>query len=171
MEHFLTVLLLTVATLIITTTGQHQYNTLSQEEKKYVDMAIIHANEEYKTRGEHMNYMSTQGKPVIKPHYTLFNMFLKSTTCTMANVASEHKHRPECSFKLGRPNINCVVCKTLASDAVFIDCIRNDAVSTVASKRNASCGKFLPGSSNVMARKLPESKEEKQLRNSLVEII
>lgn len=66
MEHFLTVLLLTVVTLIITTTGQHQYYTLSQEEKKYVDMAIVHANEQYKTRGEHMNYMSTLVEPVVR---------------------------------------------------------------------------------------------------------
>ncbi|CAB1322344.1 unnamed protein product [Coregonus sp. 'balchen'] len=142
MKHFLNVLLLTAATLIINTTGQQTYKTLSQEEKKYVDMAIIHANKQYKMRGEHMNYMTTLGEPVFKPHYTLFNMLLKSTTCTMANGASEYKHRPECMFKSGR----------------------------VASQRSISCREFLPGSDIILAG-IHESIEVTQLRTSLDEII
>ncbi|KAL0966875.1 hypothetical protein UPYG_G00301250 [Umbra pygmaea] len=136
MSGFLSVLLVTSATLLFTAKGQSNYDMLSEGQKKYVDMVIRYANDNVKfghkqLNKEHLNFQRIQ-KSVINSQEVQIDLFLKATSCPRATQGSEHKHRSDCTFiKNNRPFINCVVChKDFTSTNAFIDCIRHQDVKT-----------------------------------------
>ncbi|KAL0966873.1 hypothetical protein UPYG_G00301230 [Umbra pygmaea] len=144
MSGFLSVLLVTSATLLFTAKGQSNYDMLREVEKKYVDMVIKYANDNVKfghkqLNKEHLNF-ERLAKSVIKPQEVQINLFLKATSCPKATQGSEHKHRSDCTFIKNRPFINCVVCnKDFTRTNAFIDCFRHQDVKTRDDIRNTGC--------------------------------
>ncbi|KAL0966876.1 hypothetical protein UPYG_G00301260 [Umbra pygmaea] len=146
MSGFLSVLLVISATLMFTAKGQSNYDMLREVEKKYFDMVIKYANDNFKLQKnqpnkEHLNFERRLGEAVIKPQEVQINLFLKATSCPKATQGSEHKHRSDCTFiEKKRPFINCVVChKDFTSTKAFIDCIRHQDVKTRKDIRNKEC--------------------------------
>ncbi|KAJ8011126.1 hypothetical protein DPEC_G00054950 [Dallia pectoralis] len=144
MSGFLSVLLVISVTLLFTAKGQSNYNTLSEDEKKYVDMAIKNANEKTwvpnMPNNEHFNFHQIIGNSLINSLQVQINLLLKATVCSKASSSSGQKHRSECAFKPRRPYINCVVCNTDSTNTdIYIDCVRQKDVDQVKDKRLDTC--------------------------------
>ncbi|KAL0966877.1 hypothetical protein UPYG_G00301270 [Umbra pygmaea] len=139
MSGFWSVLLVTSAILMFTAKGKSNYDMLRKGEKKYVDMVIRYANENFtfgnkQLNKEHLNFERRLGEAVITEQEVKMNLILKATVCSKATKGSEHKHHSDCKFiEKNRPYINCVYCKMDTNPDHHIDCIRHKDVE----KKNA----------------------------------
>ncbi|XP_036822097.1 uncharacterized protein LOC118936612 isoform X2 [Oncorhynchus mykiss] len=157
MSGLLSVLLVTSAALLFIANGQSNYDMLTEVDKKHVDMAIRYANKNSEIQKnnpkEHLNFLQVIGQSEINAREFNINLLLKATDCPKASSDSEHKHRPECSFKSRRPYINCVVCSKDFHDSTdpYIDCVLHKDVKKQDDVRYDKCSSLLHGGLTTLA--------------------